>query len=107
MAHHVKWHNCFVKNIDHFDTRVRKQILAIVHELEQDKFFKPDDDNFVFERDEREGICICQHINDWGDWQLVWYYEYLPRLSSTIDSVVVMLVRQPMQRLTPTGRSSA
>jgi hypothetical protein len=101
MAHEVHLHDSFDDDLDRLPPIARKQVLDIVTKLGENKFFEPDEETFVFERDDDKGISICQHINDWGNWQLLWYYRYVASLPSTVDYIEVRLVQQSMQRLQP------
>src|ERR1700733_4274349 len=99
MAHSVQLHASFEKNIDRLDLRVQDGIGSIVKSLESDVYFEPDEENYLFDRDLSEGVCSCRHINDWGDWQITWFYEYSGDLPTAVESIIVMLVQQPLQVL--------
>lgn len=101
MAHEVHLHDSYTNNLNRLDDSAREQVQDIVAALGRDKFFQPDEENYVFERDDHEGMAICQHLNGWGDWQLLWYYKYVPTLPSTIDYIEVRLIQQPMRDLRP------
>ena len=100
MAHFVVLHDSF-EEIGHLKQSVQDEIGRIIASLEGDEFFEPSDKDYLFERDPQAGICVCQHISNWSDWQLTWFYEYSPHLPSTVESVVVMLVRQPLLPIQP------
>ena|SRR6266576_6713224 len=105
MSHLNVLHDSFAKNIRHLDQRAQDEIGSIVRSLEGDAFFEPDENNYLFQRDEKEGICTCQHLNDWGDWQLSWFYEYFRQFQSMVEYVIVMLAQQPFQSLQPKIKS--
>jgi len=107
MAHIVILHKSFEKNLGSLDVRAQDSIGLVVKALEGDAFFEPDPNTYVFDRGEDEHgrpICICQHISEWGGWQIVWFYEYSqpsPYFSQEVESVVVMLVEQQFQPIPP------
>jgi len=99
-------HDSFSDNIGRLDQRAQDEIGSIVRSLEGDAFFEPDESNYLFERDKKEGICTCRHINHWGDWQLSWFYEYSRQFSSTIECVIVILAQEPLQSLRPKSKGA-
>ena len=107
MAHTVILRESFEKSIDSLDVRVQDSIGIVIKALEDNALFEPDAETYLFERGEDEHgrvTCVCQHIRDWGDWQIVWFYKYSqpsPYFSPEIIAVVVMLVQQPPKPITP------
>jgi hypothetical protein len=98
MAHRVTLDDSF-QNIGDLEQRVQDEIGAIVKGLESNALFEPDPNDYLFERDSEKGECACWRVS-WGDWQVTWFYEYSPPspyFERSIEGVVVMLVRQPLQ----------
>src|SRR5579863_2107841 len=95
MSHFVELDESF-ENIGVLNERVQDQIGLILSALERDALYTPNDTQYLFQRD-AEGVCSCRHISDWGDWQLTWLFEYFRHLPSTIQTVVVALIQEPIQ----------
>lgn len=96
----VELDDSFVKNIANLSNKARHQIGAIIKNLESDEYYQPHDDHIICSRNEIDNACACQHLSEWGDWKLVWYYEYSATYTSTVETVVIMLVEEPLQART-------
>lgn len=100
MSHFVDLDASFKSNFNDLLARsgdVRNQIGYIISSLEKDPFFVPGDD-YLFQRDPGDQSCVCAHLSgSWGDWKLVWYYEYSSFLPSIIEAVVVTLAKEAIE----------
>jgi hypothetical protein len=106
MSHHVDLDDSFKDNLPKLKDEVRRQVGAIVHSLQANEFLEPGDD-YLFERSPKDQSCGCAHSSgSWGDWKLVWYYEYSSVLPSAVEAVVVLLVQEGFE-LTPIKPRSA
>lgn len=99
MSHSVELDDSFKDGLPKLKDEARKQVGQILGCLRTNAFFEPGDD-YLFQRSPRGESCACAHSSgSWGNWRLVWYYEY-SALPSTVDVVVVLLVEEAFD-LTP------
>jgi hypothetical protein len=97
MAHTVELHDSFATSIGLLSQGVQDEMGVIVSALEADPYFEPDPSEYFFKRHVEQHSCSCRHMSHWGDWQLLWLYEYSHRFSSMISNIVVALIEEPVE----------
>ena len=89
------------EHLGSLDSTIRDQIGVIWAGLEADPYYIPPEAEYSIER-RGDDYTVCQHINGWLGWSLVWFWEYSDVQPSTPEYVVLMLEHQaPPQPLHP------
>ena len=97
MSHFVELDASFRDSLPELRDNVQGEIARIISALEQDPFFEPGDD-YLFQRDSSDQSCVCSRLSgSWGNWKMVWCYEYSPTLPSNVEAVVVALVQEAVE----------
>ncbi|MGC1372947.1 MAG: hypothetical protein WA824_12495 [Candidatus Sulfotelmatobacter sp.] len=95
MSHLLDLDDSFKDNISELKNPARGEIGSILSSLEDDPFFEPGSE-YLFQRSPKDQHCVCSS-RCWDSWKLVWYYEYSSLMPSTVEVIVLMLVREPSE----------
>jgi hypothetical protein len=97
MTHFVELDVSFKDNLPELTESAQGEIARIISALERDPFFEPGDD-YLFQRNSSDQSCVCVRISgSWGNWKIVWCYEYSSVLPSNVEVVVVAMVREAVE----------
>jgi hypothetical protein len=97
MIHVVDLENSFKENLSFLKETAQRQVGAIVSALQGNPFFEPSDE-YLFERNPKDQSSACTHSDgSWDGWKLLWYYEYSSSLPSSIEAVVVELIKEAVE----------
>jgi hypothetical protein len=103
----IELHDSFAERLGELDRQIQDEITAIWHDLQEDKYYRPEGDDYVvqYEGHPNDYAVVCQHVNGWGGWQLNWFFEYSDG-TSVVEGIVLRLryESEPFEEIKPVKR---